>query len=99
VVDETDTPPEDVTIAAKPEPEPIPAGTGDATESDIPEPHPMEAAQTLDELQVRDAGDPNLGMTYSDSERDWAANTGPSRNSGGGTHTRHLTDKSSTLRP
>jgi|SRR5689334_2852389 len=54
----------------------------------------------LDELAVKDAGDPELGLTdATEPGDDWAADTGPSRNDVHGVQTRDLTDKSSELKP
>lgn len=56
--------------------------TGDLQANVIPDKHrDLTADGALEELQVRDAHDPSLGLTNIDDvpPGDWAANTGPTR--------------------
>ena len=55
----------------------------------------------LDELTVKDANDPSLGLTNHGviPPQDWAADTGPSRVADRGIETDFVTDKASTLGP
>ena len=60
-----------------------------------------EGTATLDDLTIVSADDPSLGLTaYGDVEaKDWAADTGPTRNPDRGVATDSISDTSSTLAP
>ena len=90
--------------AARPRPDVERGGSGEATgdPSSIgtgPGAHHDRSGEVdLDEgMQIRDADDPDLGITSgNDPGDDWAANTGPSRNSGR-LSTNDPADRGSTL--
>jgi hypothetical protein len=98
VLDESEIEPADATGAVLRNsrlPEDTPADSTRRAAEGLAEP----AGAGLDGLQIKNAGDPSLGLTApGDPAADWAANTGPDGVPRGGIATRDLTDKSSTLR-
>ena len=60
-----------------------------------------DSANSLEDLTIVSADDPNLGLTnYGDVPADdWAADTGPTRNPDRGLSTDRQTDRRSTLAP